>query len=320
MPEDEGKNGDRWTEEAARLLRRLGWEKIADSNIDIPGSDGYMHGIDALFRYEDGYKFQQMQGVFLEAKRYETSSFRGAKLRDWVERLDEKILQLRMSEEFYTWYPAMKETTPKNGLLVLWFHDLDNYSSFKSTFRRALSSVETPRRRQGSRAINRLFILENDGILRLCSVLAAMKDWNREQRRADGLDTTLKYFYPSSLDLGNPVQEMSVLNLEFIFSSFITAKALVFEGTVRTADVVFYFGQLDIQSFHRLRQALLSFNMLSSSNLLYIYLYQRDDNFRKIEPDVRRLFSEGERLGVTLKTMEKFGDLPSWLKDDEAEQ
>jgi hypothetical protein len=315
MPEDEGKNGDRWTEEAARLLRQLGWAKVADSNIDIPGSDGYMHGIDALFKYEDGYKFQQVQGVFLEAKRYQTSSFRGAKLRDWVERLDEKILQLRMSEEFYTRYPVMEETTPKNGLLVLWFHDLDNYSSFRSTFRQTLLSVNTPRRRQGPKAINRLFILENDGILRLCSLIAAIKDWDSKQRTVDGLDTTLKYFYPSSLDLGNPVQEIPVLNLEFMFSGFILARARTFEETVRTADVVFYFGQLDMQSFNRLRHALLSFNMLSSSNRLYVYLYQRDDDFRKIEPDVNQLFSEGGRLQVTLKTMEKFGDLPSWLKD-----
>ena len=70
MPEDQGWNGDRWTEEASALLKRLGWEKIADSNIDIEGTDGLWHGIDALFRYEDGFSSYK-QGVFLEAKRYQ---------------------------------------------------------------------------------------------------------------------------------------------------------------------------------------------------------------------------------------------------------
>ena len=103
MAEDQGVNGDRWTTQASALLQQLGWSKVADSNIDIPGSDGLTHGIDALFQYDDGFN-QTTQGVFLEAKRYATTSFHKSKLQDWVNALNKKMLDLRRSEPFNTQY------------------------------------------------------------------------------------------------------------------------------------------------------------------------------------------------------------------------
>lgn len=315
MPEDQGINGDRWTEEASRLLRRLGWEKIADSNIDIEGSDGYMHGIDALFKYVDGFQENVTQGVFLEAKRYSTSSFNGAKLRDWVKHFDEKIQELRMSEPFHRKYPAIQETKPNNGLLVLWFHDLANFGSFIPRFKEALLSVQVPVKRGGSRLGNRLFVLENRGILRLASLIEAVERWNRDARQAEGVDTGLKFFYPSSFAQSSPTQEIAVVGLEFAYSKFILARAQQFDGTsIRTVAIVFNFGSLDIDSFKRLKQALLLSNMLHGANDLYIYNYQRDDEFRKIEPDVRNLIKVGT-ANLYIKPMEIFADLPSWIKE-----
>lgn len=315
MPEDQGINGDRWTEEASRLLRRLGWEKIADSNIDIEGSDGYMHGIDALFRYMDGFKVSVTQGVFLEAKRYRTSSFNGAKLRDWVKRFDEKIQELRLSDPFHKKYPAMQQTRPNNGLLVLWFHDLENYWNFVPQFEKALLSVQVSIKRGGSRLGNRLFVLENQGILRLASLFEAVERWNLDARKAEGVDTNLKFYYPSSFAQSSPTQELAVVGLEYIYSKFILARAQQFDGnSVRTADIVFNFGSLDIDSFKRLKQALLLSNMLHRTNDLYIYNYQRDDEFRKIEPDVKTLIKPGA-TNLYFKPMEVLADLPSWVKE-----
>jgi hypothetical protein len=179
MPEDQGVQGDRWTEEACRLLDRIGWEKVADCNIDIPGSDGEMHGIDALFKYTDGFQPNRPQGVFLEAKCYKTSSFSATKLKDWVHCFDSKIRELRMSEKFYSEYPSMADTNPINGLLAVWFADCEKYQNFRKVFKKALLSCKCPRKHRSESSMNRLFVIENDGILRLSALMNSIDNFNR---------------------------------------------------------------------------------------------------------------------------------------------
>lgn len=312
MAEDQGQNGDRWTEEASVLLSHLGWEKIADSNIDIEGSDGLQHGIDSLFRYEDGFSSSK-QGVFLEAKRYQTSSFRVAKLNDWVTCLDNKILELRRSEEFNKIYPAMAKTVPQNGLLVVWFHDTDNYRNFSSNFVTALLSVRTPRKRNVMS--NRLFVLANDDILRMASLVSEIEQWN-QKHQTNGFESKLKFFYPSIVEQGLVSNELPILNLEYIFSKFILATAQVLEnGVPKLVYIVFYFGELAFNSFKRLKQALLGINIPKSHSQLLLYTYQRDDEFRKIKPDVEKLFTQLENVTFEIRSMNHFSDLPNWMKD-----
>jgi hypothetical protein len=321
MPEDEGKNGNRWTDEASVLFKRIGWEKIADSNIDIEGVDGQQHGIDSLFRYRDGLH-QSLEGVFVEAKRYRTTSFNRAKLLDWVDRLHEKMTELRRSGPFNSQYPAMGESTSRNGLLVLWFHDLENYPRFRSTLTESMQTVKTTRRRGSIGSPSRLFVLENEAILRLCSLLQAVQEWNNTNKADSAASGRLKFFYPSALDFGHPSQLTEVLNIEGLFSKCVLAKSRELDARssqIVDADVVFYFGHLDLQSFQRLRSALLELGMAQSDHNLYIYLYQRDDDFRKIEPDVKKLFEDDQYHKVQLKTMDRFGDLPSWVKNEAGE-
>jgi len=318
MAEDQGVNGDRWTEEASRFLKKLGWEKIADSNVDIPGADNLVHGIDAMFKYTDGFRPTTDQGVFLEAKSYATDSFSAAKLRDWVVKFDDKIRELRVSPHFYERYPEMEKTNPRNGLLMLWFHDLRNYHEFYPDFCKALLTVRTPKTRGSSALTNRLFVLENDGILRLSSMIEATQGWNAAKGSSND-DFDIRFYYPSSARFGHAIQETTTLNLEYIYSRFILAKAKEHvDDKEVVADIVFYFGSLDIQSFRRLHQALLSFDMLSSKNSLVVFTYQRDDaEFRKIRPDVERVFATDKGPQVSLRTMNILGDLPSWIKDEE---
>jgi hypothetical protein len=311
MPEDQGVNGDRWTDQASRLFKKAGWDKIADSNIDVPGVDGLQHGIDALFCYEDGFSPKMKQGVFLEAKRYAVGSFQKQKLSDWVVKLDEKIRKLRTSQEFLQTYPYIGDAKLVNGVLAIWFHDLNNHPEFREKFVQYLAEVDVPRGR-GSKMINlRLFILDNDKILRLASLLHTVEQWNK-----DNCENSLKFYYPSSARFGNSVQEMSTLNLEYIFSQFILAKAKITKGNnhFEVVDVVFYFGRLDINSFFRLREALLAYDMINQQNSLVIYKYLREsDNFRKIHPDVMKLFQEKYPKEVSIKDMETFNDLPTWM-------
>jgi hypothetical protein len=59
----------------------------------------------------------------------------------------------------------------------------------------------------------------------------------------------------------------------------------------------------------------LSFNIPKNHSRLRLYIYQRDDDFRKIEPDVNKLFNELENVEFELKNMDVYSDLPSWMKD-----
>lgn len=314
MPEDQGVNGDRWTDEASRLFKKAGWQKVADSNIDVPGTDGLQHGIDALFVYEDGFNPKIKQGVFLEAKRYAVGSFSKKKINDWVHKLDEKIRKLRGSQEFLQTYPHIEETKLVNGILAIWFHDLDAHPDFKDEFIQYLAEVNIPKGR-GSRLINlRLFVLDNDKILRLASLLDTVDKWNRENG-----ENSIKFYYPSSARFGSPVQETLTINLEYIFSQFVLAKAKIAKGDndFEVVDTVFYFGMLDINSFVRLREALLAYDMINQQNRLIIYKYLRQqDEFRKIQPEVIKLFQDKFPKEVLLKDMEKFNDLPTWMIND----
>jgi len=311
MPEDQGVNGGRWTDEASRLFKKAGWEKIADSNIDVPGVDGHQHGIDALFCYEDGFNPKMKQGVFLEAKRYSVNSFQKKKLNDWVHKLDEKIRKLRASQEFLETYPHITDVKLVNGVLAIWFHDLNLHPEFKDKFIQYLIDVDTPKGR-GSKFINlRLFVIDNEKILRLASLLHTVEQWNKDKG-----ENSLKFYYPSSARFGSPVQETSTLNLEYIFSQFVLAKAKTSKGNneFEVTDVVFYFGRLDVNSFVRLREALLAYDMINQQNSLIIYKYIRQaDEFRKIQPDVIKLFEDKYPKNVAIKDMETFNDLPTWM-------
>lgn len=307
MPEDQGQNGDRWTEEASRLLHRMGWEKVADSNIDIKGTDGLQHGIDALFTYDAGLDLSRREGVFLEAKRYQTSSFRPDKLSDWVAKLDEKMLQLRVSEDFHSTYPRMREANPRNALLMIWFHDLANYPALASRLGEHMVSMHVPTRRRVNP--NRLHILHNEGILRLASLVQAKRDLEEELQCTD---PGLRFYYPSRQRHGFPARDQAHLSLDYAFSDIVMAR-LPLTPAPRTAkqgvDVAFLHGGYNLQCFQRLKQALLLYGMLNSGNILYI-LHRADlDQLRKIEPDIRKLF----RVDVRLTPMTSYADLPPWM-------
>jgi hypothetical protein len=313
MAEDQGVNGDIWNDQATRLFKRAGWQKIADSNIDLPGADGVRRGIDSLFVYEDGFNPKIKQGVFLEAKRYSVKSFSKSQINDWIITLDSKIRLLRQSQEFLHNYPFFSESTMTNGLIAIWFHDLKNQAEFKEKFYQLLSEINIPKGR-GSKFVNiRLFILENDKILRLASLLDTVDKSIRENG-----SNSINFYYPSSARFGNPVQELSVVNLEYMFSQFVLAKSKKVRDNIdmETTDIVFYFGRLDINSFFRLREALLAYDMINKQNRLVIYKYHRNDEFRKIQPDVIKLFEDKSPREVKIRDMEIFSDLPTWMTNE----
>lgn len=306
MPEDQGVNGDRWTNELAKLLIEFGWNKVADSNIDIIGIDKISHGIDSLYWYVDGLDLKRPKGVFLEAKRYATTSFQGKKIEDWVKVLNNKIRELIISRDLFESYPEIEKAIKFNGVLAIWFHDLDNYSAYQEKFIQILEKMHVPRIRAKTEIELNFFILENTKILQMATLMSEVKNLRN-------LVNDFTFYYPS---IGNHASNnLNVLNLEYIFSKFVLAKGVSLNSErIENFDYVFYFGETSLEHFQILISALTKFNFINSNNKLFLYIYKRDlDTFRKIKPDVEKIFLETGLKKIEMKQLNNLSDLPDWM-------
>lgn len=302
MPEDQGVNGNFWNDEAAVLLTKLNWKQIGDSNMDIVDEDYIKRGIDRLFQFNDVRKGNALTGVFLEAKRYATTSFQKASLELWIKTLDKKLNKVRNSEGFHETYPLFGNASLRTGLIVIWFHDLEAYPAFKSNLYDYLTSVKLSGygRNDGS---NKIYILHNEDILRIASIINTIETFETVSKRE------VNFFYPSSDRYNKPADRSKVLSLDYMFSKFILAESLTQEGIEHK--IVFYFGALSVNSFRRLKNALQSFGYIDKKKPLTIYSYQRNDSFRKVKQLVEQEFEE---IIFKLEEMEIFYDLPKFLR------
>lgn len=305
MPEDQGVNGDFWNEEAAILLTKLGWTKVGDSNIDVENEDGKPHGLDSMFVFNDSQRSTlQKQGVFVEAKRYKTTSFSITALQTWITTLDKKLTKLKNSREFQTMYPTIGKTLIQNGLIIIWFSDLNEYESYKQDLFEKLLEIKLSIK-SSSANLNRIYVLHNEQILQLCSLITTIDRINAANKKHK-----LQYHYPASDFFNTAITQTRILKLEYVFSRFILAVAVIRNIENK---YIFYFGELTIQAFETLKSYILLHSFVERNKPLTIYKYQRNDDFRKIEPDVKRIFNE---IGVKIKIeeMDIFADLPTFLK------
>lgn len=304
MPEDEGVNGDLWNDEAAVLLSKLNWKQIGDANVDVVNEDGKRQGIDRLFQFDDVRRTSSLQGVFVEAKRYATTSLAKDDLELWIKILDKKLNKTRNSEQFHETYPTFGSATLRTGLIVIWFHDLDAYPAFRAKFNNMLAGIKISghTRNDGS---NKIFVLNNDDILRIASVIQSCDNFEPINKHR------IKFYYPSSDRFNNPADRSDVLSLDYIYSKFILGESLTTEGIEHK--IVFYFGSLNVNAFRRLKNALQSFGYIDKQKPLTIYTYQRDQDFRKVKSIVTQEF---EGIVFNMVQMDIFQDLPGFLKLD----
>ncbi|MDT3401221.1 hypothetical protein [Mucilaginibacter terrae] len=298
MAEDQGVNGDYWNDQATALLTQFNWQKLGDSNIDLPNEEKGKSGVDSLFTYVDSLRKPFTEAVIVEAKRYKTDSFTSSSLQTWITILDRKLTNLKNSEELQEKFPVLKDIPLRTGLIVIWFHNFKEYHNFRSTFETYLAGVKVSRKNQSS---NKIYVLENDAILRLASLHMSIKELDTES------GGKFQFYYPS-VDL-HPAKRSRTLNLNYMLSKFILGDFADKNGTENK--VVFYFGSLNIESFQRLKHALVTFSYLDDDKPLIIYTYLRDDEeFRKVRPDVIKLFKDH----LELREMEILGDLPKFMR------
>ena len=298
MAEDQGVNGTIWNKEVVKLLSLFGWENIGDYDMDVEGEDGKDYGLDSIMKFNTPLK-QFPQATILEAKRYETKNFNLSNLQRWINRLDKKLLELKNSEPFKQQFPILEEcSTLDTGVIAIWFHDIDNYKSFRPNFIEILQKVNLSSR-QRKAGFNKIFVIDNHYILKLCSLYNAIK--------TDNQDSKIEFYYPSILIDEEPIVREKTLSIEYILSNIILA-----ESTSSKEYLVFYFGESLLDYFNQLKNLLAKCSVLDNDKSLKLFVYQRDDEFRKIKPEIEKLF---EDIKFEIKSMDNLSDLPSYIKD-----
>jgi hypothetical protein len=301
MAEDQGVNGTTWNKEAVELLSLFGWETIGDYDMDVEGEDGKDYGLDSIMKFNTPLK-PFPQAIILEAKRYEAKNFNQDNLQKWITRLDKKLLELKNSEPFKQQFPVLEECSNLDtGIIAIWFHDVDNYKSFHSKFVEILQKIKISNRQRRA-GCTRIFVIDNYNILKLCSLQNAIKAYETENK-----NSKVEFYYPSILIDEEPIAREKALSIEYILSNIILA-----EPTNSKENLVFYFGESSLDCLKQLRNLLSKCSVLDKNKSLKLFVYQKDDNFRKIDPEIKKLF---ENITFEIKSMDNLNDLPAYIKD-----
>ena len=305
MAEDSQYKGELWNKRAIKLLNLFSWDMIGDSGMDLEGSDGEKYGIDSLYSFKDPAK-DIPESLILEAKSYKTTSFSKSKLQEWIDRLNIKILELRNSEYLIERFPIFKDiSTLKIGLIFIWFDDIENYKVYRPKFLEILSEIKVSSRTFRNGVYNKIYVIDNDLISKLCSLYTVIKEFNEN----------FKFYYPSAFIHERAVQRSAILSLDYFFSKFILGQ-LKSSGKRYDTNIVFYWGELDMRSFEMLKSILKSYSFVDQEFKLVIYKYKRDDDeFRKILPQIKKSY-ENENIEFDIKDMNSCTELPTFIIND----
>jgi hypothetical protein len=302
MAEDQGVNGDRWNDQFTKLLKTLNWNTLGDANMDLVNEKDEKHGVDRLFLFEESLKSTRTEASLIEAKNYKTTSYNSNMVGEWINTLDAKLINLKNSDELMKQFEILDQVPLRIGIIAVWFSDYDKYSEFRPKFVESMKKVKLNQRKGNP---NKIYVLENEAILRLASLAMAIEGINNSK----STKTEFQFFYPI-IDT-NPATRSNVLNPNYMTAKFILGDFYDTDNIEHR--VVFYFGDLELSSFRRLQQALANFGCLDENKPLTIYTYQRDaGEFRKISPEIPPLFGTQK---VSLKAMHTMVDLPPFLID-----
>ncbi len=301
--EDSNYKGEVWNDRAIKLLNLFGWNQIGDSGIDLADSEEAKYGIDTLYSFKTPLK-DIPESLILEAKAYNTKSFSKSKLQEWVDRLNLKIVKLRNSEDLINRFPIFNEISKLNiGLICIWFDNIEEYKAFRPEFQKALRDIKVSSKQVKSGVYNKIYVIDNDLILRLCSLHDTI---------ANSLKGQFKFYYPQTFINIRAIQRSPTLILEYFFSKFILGKLKENTQSSET-NIVFYWGELNFNSFLLLKEALMAFSFIDQECKLIIYKYKRgDEDFRKIQPDVVDLFKKSN-IDCEIRDMQSYQDLPTFI-------
>lgn len=299
--EDQHYNGDVWNREVFALLKKFGWERIGDYDMDMQGDDGKKMGIDTIVKFDTPLK-NKPQLAIIEAKRYETKNFNKKMLQDWIDCLDKKLLKLRNSASFANKFPdAEKCTISDTGIIAIWFHDTDNYKTFYPKLQTILTQISVSTRTRIAGA-NKIYIIDNCRLMKLFALQNVVSDIEKNA------DNEFNYIYSPKYISSSPLLRQKTLTIEYVFSDIIFAEL---KQPEKTTSCIFYFGQNDLNNFRFLKEAYSKTHFWDKSFNIILYVYNTDDEFRKIENDIKINIFTG--FTISIKKMACNNNIPDFL-------
>ena len=301
--EDQHYNGDEWNKQIVTLLKLFGWVHIGDYDMDVKGSKGERMGIDGIMQFDTPLK-NRPQIVVVESKRYATTSFNKTLLQDWIIRLDKKLLNLRNSSPFFDTFPVAQECTiTDTGIIAIWFHDTDKYKKFIPEFKDILSQISIPTRTRKA-GFNKIWVLDNMRLMKLFALQTAIRELSHRD--------SFRFVYSPRFCEDKPTERQKVLTIEYLFSDVVFAEQEIKgEGTRKELSYIFYFGDLNYNSFRMVKAAYSKTVNWDKSKEIILYVYNTDEEFRKIEPDIKEnIFSE---FKITIKKMQCNNNIPEYI-------
>lgn len=303
MAEDQGVNGTIWNKEAIAIFSKFGWGSIGDIDMDIKGDDDKSYGVDSLLKISSPLSPLPLLAI-LEAKRYATTSFSASILQQWVDRLDQKLNKLKFSEEFKYKFPIVDDCRKMNiAIIAIWFHDIREYQLFQDKFMDSMKNLQVSNRTKKG-GYNKILIIDNMIIMKLCSLYQAIESYKKEKK------SSISFLYPSTINNGKATDRSNIISLEYITSKVILAEAKDDKGNKE--NIVFYFGLITLEAFKLLREQLSGYSVLDKERSLVLYLYDADIEYRKIKPEIEKIFSDVQYFSI--KMMDSLTDLPGDIK------
>lgn len=283
MPENQNFEGDRWTQNSIRFLRRLGWTQVGDSNFDISCTvhtdrRGQGHGIDSLFRYYDPYLMQEVY-VIVESKYRQWAGLNTAKLKDFITQVVQTIECAPSAPELID----IRANNVYTGLILCWANDEFDYNTYMDR----LTSV-------GFRNKNfkcNIFVASNFDIQRWLSVVHKIEQLRLQQK-------TVTYLYPSiEINHRSNAAEANHITLTHLFSKFIFTRIITpittrTDGTPlnlpQSGYAIFSFDEVCLESLEMLLDLCKQNQMQTNSDFTTIYLYENEGNVRTIVSEFER--------------------------------
>ena len=278
MAENQGVLGDMWNDCAVSLIKQLHWEHIGDKNFDMKGTDEKSHGIDAIACYKSP-SLHTLQSCLIESKRYAESNIKISTIKDWIDTLRKKIEIVYYADDLQTEFPTLQDCCNINlGIIMCWVHDAPNEEYFVNKFNKMVESViiNTPPKANSTK---RIMVLANPQILRLCSMLETVRKYS-----------DFKFIYPSQLIKNKPLVKTDVLSIEYMMSNIIVAEGVYNNSTKEL--IVYYFGNMNVDSFRIIYEALTLYNLVENEMVVSFYYYESNDRTREILPELKKIFKD----------------------------
>ena len=124
-----------------------------------------------------------------------------------------------------------------------------------------------------------------------------------------------RFLYSPRFCEDRPTERQSTLTIEYMFSDIVFAEQEIEEeGKRKELSYIFYFGDLNYNSFKMVKAAYSKTVNWDKRKEIILYVYNTDEEFRKIEPDIKERIFSG--FNISIRKMQCINTIPNYIIND----